>query len=349
MTIGEFAERCGLSRSALRFYDQNGLLQPQLVDSQTGYRYYATAQVDEALLVRHLRSAEIPVGVLREYLSAPAERRRVILEDHSASFQDRLKSVEAVIGRLRGELDREAAGDGGRWCSVKPDEFVSALDQVSFAVADPAVRAELGAVWFETKDGSLRLVATDSYRLAVRDLLPASVGSAAVRGVINSGQAREFAAATAETLVISQSSDSLITASVDARSAAIGGAGEGFPDYERILSGLPAGNQSAITRSDLQRALHVIPPDSERIELRFEPGSLVLDAAGHRAAVASSWSGSSLSVHVDMQFFVEAVEATVGPDVLIEVIDPLQPITIRSADTGTFSVLTMPLRPPATT
>lgn len=45
LTIGEFAERCGLSRSALRFYDQNDLLRPQLVDAETGYRYYATAQI----------------------------------------------------------------------------------------------------------------------------------------------------------------------------------------------------------------------------------------------------------------------------------------------------------------
>jgi DNA polymerase III subunit beta len=349
LTIGEFAERCGLSRSALRFYNQNGLLEPRLVDSQTGYRYYATAQVDVALLVRRLRSAEVPVGVLREYLSASPERRRAILEDHSASVQHRLKSVESVIGGLRGELDREAAGDTARWCSVEPDEFVGALDQVSFAVADPAVRAELGAVWFETKDGSLRLVATDSYRLAVRDVLPASVGPAALRGVINADQARDFALATTETLVISQASDSVITAAVNGRSAVIGGAGEGFPDYERILSGLPAGNQSGLTRSDLHRALHVLPAESERIDLRFEPGSLVLEAAGHQAVLASSWSGSPVSVHVDMRFFVEAVEATVGPDVLIEVIDALQPITIRSADTGTFSVLTMPLRPPATT
>jgi hypothetical protein len=35
LTIGEFAERCGLSRSALRFYDQSGLLCPRLVDSET--------------------------------------------------------------------------------------------------------------------------------------------------------------------------------------------------------------------------------------------------------------------------------------------------------------------------
>jgi len=32
---------------------------------------------------------------------------------------------------------------------------------------------------------------------------------------------------------------------------------------------------------------------------------------------------------------------------VIEAIDPLQPITLRSADTGTFSVLTMPVRLPA--
>jgi hypothetical protein len=50
-------------------------------------------------------------------------------------------------------------------------------------------------------------------------------------------------------------------------------------------------------------------------------------------------------VCVDGRFFAEAVEANVGPDLVIEVADPLQPITLRSADTGTFSVVTMPIRP----
>ena len=35
----------------------------------------------------------------------------------------------------------------------------------------------------------------------------------------------------------------------------------------------------------------------------------------------------------------------VGPDLVIEASDPLHPIMLRSADTGTFSVLTMPVRP----
>jgi hypothetical protein len=32
LTIGALAERCGLSRSALRFYDQCGLVRPVVVD-----------------------------------------------------------------------------------------------------------------------------------------------------------------------------------------------------------------------------------------------------------------------------------------------------------------------------
>ena len=89
LTIGEFAERCGLSRSALRFYDQNDLLRPQLVDDQTGYRYYAVEQIEQAALVRRLRAAEMPVGVVRRYLAAGVGERRAVLDAHLASFRER--------------------------------------------------------------------------------------------------------------------------------------------------------------------------------------------------------------------------------------------------------------------
>ncbi len=44
-------------------------------------------------------------------------------------------------------------------------------------------------------------------------------------------------------------------------------------------------------------------------------------------------------------FVAEALAAHVGPDVAIEVVEPLRPVTFRSADAGTFSVLVMPVRP----
>ena len=87
LTIGEFAQRCGLSRSALRFYDQNDLLRPRSVDGETGYRYYAVGQLETAALVRRLRAAEMSVGVVRRYLTADGSARRRLLDDHLAAGQ----------------------------------------------------------------------------------------------------------------------------------------------------------------------------------------------------------------------------------------------------------------------
>ncbi len=94
------------------------------------------------------------------------------------------------------------------------------------------------------------------------------------------------------------------------------------------------------------RALAELPSQAAQLRLEFEPEALLLRAQGDRARVAGRWSGRSLRILVDSRYFAEAVDATVGPDVVIEAVDPLAPITLRSADTGTFSVLTMPIRPP---
>ena len=131
-----------------------------------------------------------------------------------------------------------------------------------------------------------------------------------------------------------------------ARRTTIGHAGEGFPDYESILIGLPAAHHATLARDAITRALASLPPSAPHLRLDFETERLELHALDSRATVASSWSGPSLSVFVDGRFFADAVDATVGPDLVIEVSDPLQPIMLRSADTGTFSVLTMPVRPP---
>ncbi|MCX4639442.1 MerR family DNA-binding transcriptional regulator [Streptomyces platensis] len=44
LTIGVFARRVGLAPSALRFYDDCGLLRPARVDAVTGYRRYGAGR-----------------------------------------------------------------------------------------------------------------------------------------------------------------------------------------------------------------------------------------------------------------------------------------------------------------
>jgi DNA-binding transcriptional MerR regulator len=347
LTIGEFAERCGLSRSALRFYDQNELLRPQLVDAETGYRYYATGQIARAELVRRLRAAEMPVGLVRRYLAASLEERRAVLDVHLESFRDRATGVENAVEGLRRGLEGEDGAGGARCCWVAAASFAQALAQVSFAIADPAVRAELGAVWVETREGSLRLVATDSYRLAVRDLVPDRIAPDGLRGVITAEHTTALASALtgAGMLMLSQDPAGVLIATVDGHSTTVGDAGEEFPDYESILAGLSTGDRVVLARDAVRQALAELPDGAPHLRLNFEPEQLVLQARGQTATVPGSWSGAALQIFVDSRFFSEAIDATVGPDLVIEASDPLQPITLRSADTGTFSVLTMPIRP----
>ena len=51
MPIGRFARSCRLSVKALRHYDELGLLEPALVDPQSGYRYYERAQARQAVMI----------------------------------------------------------------------------------------------------------------------------------------------------------------------------------------------------------------------------------------------------------------------------------------------------------
>ncbi|WNM34925.1 MerR family transcriptional regulator [Streptomyces sp. Li-HN-5-11] len=65
LTIGAFAKACRLSPKALRLYDELELLRPARVDPDTGYRYYAVAQLERARLVAWLRRLGMPLAEIR--------------------------------------------------------------------------------------------------------------------------------------------------------------------------------------------------------------------------------------------------------------------------------------------
>jgi PPM family protein phosphatase len=71
LTIGAFAKACRLSPKALRLYDELDLLRPARVDPDTGYRYYATGQLEQARLVAWLRRLGMPLARIRTVCALP--------------------------------------------------------------------------------------------------------------------------------------------------------------------------------------------------------------------------------------------------------------------------------------
>ena len=73
MSIGEFARLSRLSAKALRLYDELGLLPPAQVDPDSGYRWYAAGQLDDARLVASLRQIGVPLAQIQLILSLEPE------------------------------------------------------------------------------------------------------------------------------------------------------------------------------------------------------------------------------------------------------------------------------------
>jgi DNA-binding transcriptional MerR regulator len=347
LPIGSFARRCGLSRSALRFYDQCGLLRPATVDDSSGYRYYAAAQLAEALLVRRLRAAALPVGDARRYLDGTEAERRQILDAHTSELEQRMAEAREAVGELREELDRGTDAITAGWCEVPAHALAHGLAQVGFAETRDPERPELAGIWIETREESLRLVATDSYRMAVRDLIPdAELGSEPIRGVIAHERIGELHALLARhgVAALRQRSDGTLEAALGGATMTIGAHSDAVPDYEQLLSSLPAGHHGIVGRREFADALIACAAHAAGVELRFRPDTMTLIGGERQIAIAAAWDGPDLAVAVDARFLTEAVEVMVGPDVIVEAFDALKPVTVRCADTGTLSVLTMPIR-----
>ena len=107
ISIGEFARRSRLSLKALRLYDELGVLVPSRVDQASGYRYYGTAQLDEARLVVMLRQLQLPLAAIKELLACdPADAAARIAEhwrDAEAAHDARRDLADYLVNRLSGK------------------------------------------------------------------------------------------------------------------------------------------------------------------------------------------------------------------------------------------------------
>ncbi len=110
LSLGRFAQAAQLSRKALRLYDQLGILVPDYVDPESGYRYYDPDQFEKARFIRLLRAMEMPLADVGHVLAAADsdEAIRVVVECGRA-FETRAEQVRRashqVLAYLRQEND----------------------------------------------------------------------------------------------------------------------------------------------------------------------------------------------------------------------------------------------------
>jgi DNA-binding transcriptional MerR regulator len=104
--IGAFSLLTGLSITALRHYDDTGVLPPAFVDGTTGYRRYRRAQVGDGRLVAALRAVDLPLDQVRAVLQANDDGRRALLAAHRAVLASRRDALGDMLATLDDYIEK---------------------------------------------------------------------------------------------------------------------------------------------------------------------------------------------------------------------------------------------------
>ena len=109
LSIGDFSRATHLSVKTLRYYHQEGVLEPLEVDEGSGYRRYAVEQIPTAQVIHRFRDLGMPVADIRSVIAAadPAARNALISR-HLRRLEEELGKTQAAVASLRDLLDHPA-------------------------------------------------------------------------------------------------------------------------------------------------------------------------------------------------------------------------------------------------
>lgn len=68
LTIGEFSNICKVSTKTLRYYAEIGLIMPEEINPENGYRYYSIGQLETMLLINRLKKYNFSLEEIKKIL-----------------------------------------------------------------------------------------------------------------------------------------------------------------------------------------------------------------------------------------------------------------------------------------
>jgi DNA polymerase-3 subunit beta len=255
----------------------------------------------------------------------------------------------------------EPTTEGG--VSVDAHAFGDALRQVISAASRDDARPILTGVLIAAVPEGLRFVATDSYRLGLRDLAGVSVlaegqkvlvaakGLGEVQRLLTGSSAVADRKGAAEIEVVLGERDVLFrVGSTEVTTRLIEGE---FPNYQQLIpTGYP--NRLTVSRDGLQAAVNRVRlvgqnRDSAPIRLAMSAEGLELSAIAQdvgeaHEALEAKYEGADLTVAFNSQFLLDGIDAAASDEVVLESIDPLKPAVMRSPNAEGFLYLLMPVR-----
>jgi DNA polymerase-3 subunit beta len=336
--------------SGVQLVASGGALELRATDMELGLRVPLAGEV-----VRE-GSVVLPARLLVDVVRAlpgdsvsielrPAEQD-VELVGGSATFHIRTLRLEDFPPLPEPEADSRV--------EVPAAAFVQTILKVARSASRDETRPVLTGILVSASGTELRMVATDSYRLSVKE-------TALDQPLEGSIEANVPARALQELSRIAQQGDAdRLTVSVRTNQVVfeVGGVllssrlidGQ-FPNYRQLLPDTYEHELqlSGAEVTDVVRRISLLALKNAPLRLAFREGELTVSARTPDVGEASEtlpvpFQGEPLEIGFNPDFLRDGLESVDSGDVLLKLISPLRPGLIQAADGSGFLYLLMPIR-----
>jgi DNA polymerase-3 subunit beta len=244
--------------------------------------------------------------------------------------------------------------EGEQPLKIPAAALAETVELVARAASRDDMRPVLTGVLVTASGQEMTMVATDSYRLAVKRTeleaaiggeLEANIPARALRELgrlVGAGEVSEVSVSLLPNQAVFRAGDILLnTRLIDGQ----------FPNFRQLLPEsyehdvrLPRPEFLEVVRRVSQLAQRNAP-----LRLSFSQGELKVsastpDVGDAEEAMPAAFDGEELEIGFNPEFLREGIESVVGDEVLLRLISPLRPGLLQPVDSEDFRYLVMPIR-----
>jgi DNA polymerase-3 subunit beta len=279
----------------------------------------------------------------------------------SLQLREAERDVEITAGSSQFHLRTLPADDFPRFPEPEGDPVElpaealrDTINRVARAASRDEARPVLTGVLVMAEDDELTMVATDSYRLAVKrtkleakvpEKIEANVPARALREL-----ARLIEAAGDESLSVWLTRNQALfkVGQISLSSRLIDGQ---FPNHSQLLPETFE-HEVKLPRSELLEVTRRVSQLAQRnaaLRMSFSDGELVVsaetpDLGDAREGLPAPYSGELLEIGFNPEFVRDGLESIDADEIVVKLISPLRPGLLEPAESDDFSYLVMPIR-----
>lgn len=306
--------------------------------------------------VRDSGAVTVPARLLTEVVGSLGSEEISLTADeqHILGVQSARSSFH-IRGMSAGDFEMLPELDNPISLELPQRDLALLLAQTVFATSRDETRPILTGALFNINPGGLEVVATDTYRLALRRMtaeIPIEQARSAIISQRPLNEVLRIVDGESEEPVRVELSDSqvnFIIGNVTVGSRLIEGQ---FPNYEKVL---PDASDRRITVDNtefaeaLRRTMIVAREDAYRVVLRGEGDELTItaeaaDVGQAEEAIPATLEGEKPEIAFNARYLLDALQAIPEERVVLELSQPLAPGTLKPEGSDDYLYVIMPMQ-----